>query len=161
MKALNDFVTGPPVFVGYASTAQAIYYQNTGVALSLDTTIIDTDNGHSNTTNNSRYTATVPGTYLIFGSVGYIANTSGDRRLYIALNGTSVVGSGTSFDPSQSVLHGLQTAAVVTMNGTTDYVEVMTAHSATVGLPGPNNNTLSTNASGIYCPSMQVLWVSR
>ncbi|MFJ5157026.1 hypothetical protein ACIQCF_36935 [Streptomyces sp. NPDC088353] len=155
VKALNDFLTSPPIFTGYASTAQSIPGANTGTPLNLDTTTIDTENGHSNTTNNSRYTATVPGTYLVFGAVGWSNNTSGDRRLYIARNGSSVAGSGTSFDPSQAVLHGLQTSGICTLNGTTDYVEVFAAHSSTT-------NPLSTNSGpGVFCAAMSVLWISR
>ncbi|MGW4042940.1 hypothetical protein [Streptomyces sp. NPDC004721] len=156
VKALNDFITGVPIFAGYATASQSIPATNTNTALNIDTTIVDTDNGHSNTTNNSRYTATVPGTYLVSGAVGYPANNVGDRRIYIALNGVSIPGSGNSMDPSQAVIHGLQTSAIATMNGTTDYVEVFTAHSS-------STNPLATNAgtSSIYCPAMRVVWIGR
>ncbi|MFD4968968.1 hypothetical protein [Streptomyces sp. NPDC058424] len=159
MKALNDFVTGPPVFTGYASTSQSIPGSNAGTPLALDTTTIDTDNGHSNVTNNSRYTATVPGTYLVFGSVGWSSNINGDRRVYISRNGSSIAGSGASLDPSQAVLNGMQTSAICTLNGTTDYVEVFAAHSSTTG---PGGNSLPTNAGpGVFCAAMGVLWIGR
>jgi len=152
VKALNDFLTAPPVFWGYSTTAQSLPTANVMAALNLDTEVIDTDGGHSTVTNTSRYTATVAGTYLVFGSVGFAATSGGDRRLQIALNGASIIGSGASMDPSQAVLHGLQTSAFVTMNGTTDYVEVMAAQSLA---------SLSTNNSGIFSSSMRVVWISR
>ncbi|MFI1165660.1 hypothetical protein ACH4UM_19095 [Streptomyces sp. NPDC020801] len=153
VKALNDFLTAPPVFSGYAASSQSIPNGNVMTALNLDTEVLDSDGGHSTITNTSRYTATVAGTYLVIGSVGFTSTSGGDRRIQIALNGGSITGSGNSMDPSQAVLHGLMTAALVTMNGSSDYVEVMTAQS-TAG-------ALSTNNSGIYVPSMKVLWISR
>lgn len=154
VKALNDFLTAPPVFSGYATSTQSIVNANTMTALNLDTEVLDPDGGHSTVTNTSRYTATVPGLYLVFGSVGWSNNNNGDRRIQIALNGAGIIGSGVSMDPSQAVIHGLVTSAFVTMNGTTDYVEVMAGHSSTT-------TPLATNASGIFSPSMRVLWISR
>ncbi|MFJ8345018.1 hypothetical protein ACIQ9J_01315 [Streptomyces sp. NPDC094153] len=122
-------------------------------SLSLDTTTLDTDNGHSNTTNNSRYIAQVPGMYLVCGSVGFTSTSGGDRRIQIALNGAAVIGSGNSMDPSQAVQHGLQTSAIVTMNGTTDYVEVQAAQSTA--------SALSTLASNVFCSGMRVVWIGR
>lgn len=153
VKALSDFITAVPVFSGYASTAQAILGSNVMTALNLDIELLDSDGGHSTVTNTSRYTPTVPGLYLVIGSVGWTASATGDRRLQIGLNGASVIGSGVSLDPSQVVLCGMQTTALVTMNGTTDYVEVMAAHTA--------GSTLNTNANGVFSPSLRVLWVSR
>jgi hypothetical protein len=153
VKALNDFLTAPPVFWGYATTTQSIVNSNVMTSLNLDTEILDPDGGHSTVTNTSRYTATVAGTYLVFGSVGWANTSGGDRRLQIALNGASIIGSGTSMDPSQAVLHGQQTMSLVTMNGTTDYVEVQAAQASA--------GALLTNASGLFSPSMRVLWISR
>jgi hypothetical protein len=153
VKALNDFLTAPPVFWGYATTTQSIVNSNVMTSLNLDTEILDPDGGHSTVTNTSRYTATVPGLYLVFGSVGWANTSGGDRRIQIALNGASIIGSGVSMDPSQAVLHGLQTTSFVTLNGTTDYVEVQAAQASA--------GALLTNASGIFSPSMRVLWISR
>src|SRR5690348_12981216 len=83
VKALNDFLTAPPVFSGYATTAQSIPNANAMTALNFDTEVLDSDGGHSTVTNTSRYTATVPGTYLVFGFVGWANTSGGDRRIQI------------------------------------------------------------------------------
>lgn len=153
VKALTDFLTAPPVFQAYATTAQSIPASNTMTPLNLDTEVFDSDGGHSTVTNTSRYTATVPSVYLVIGSVGWPANASGDRRIQIAKNSTFVPGSGGSYDPSQSVTAGQVTSTIVTLNGTTDYVEVHVAQSSA----GP----LNTNVGTVYVASMSVFWISR
>ncbi|MEE4546781.1 hypothetical protein V2S66_33055 [Streptomyces sp. V4-01] len=153
VRDLNNFALGAPVFAGYASSSQSIPGSNAMTALTLDTERFDLDGGHSTVTNTSRYTATVPGTYFVIATVGWSANATGDRRLQVGLNGAAVIGSGVSFDPSQVVLCGMQTSAFVTMNGSTDYVEAMAAHTA--------GTTLSTTGGGVFAPSLCVLWISR
>ncbi len=91
-------LTAPPAFWGYATSTQSIVNANTMTALNLDTEVLDPDGGHSTVTNTSRYTATVPGTYLVFGSVGWSNNNNGDRRIQISLNGAGVIGSGVSIN---------------------------------------------------------------
>lgn len=152
VKALNDFLTAPPVFSGYATTAQSIPTGNAMTALNFDTEVLDSDGGHSTVTNTSRYTATVPGTYLVIGVVGWANTSGGDRRIQIALNGASIIGSATSMDPGQPVIHGLATSTFVTMNGTTDYVEVQAGHTAAAAL---------LTSTGSFAPAMRVLWISR
>ncbi|PJN00787.1 hypothetical protein CG740_23055 [Streptomyces sp. CB01201] len=154
VRDLNNFALGPPVFLGYATTAQSIAGSNAMVALNLDTETLDADGGHSTVTNTSRYTPTVAGLYLVFGSVGWPNTVTGDRRLQIGLNGGGVIGSGASFDPSNAVTSGMQTSAFVTCNGSTDYIEVMAAQAS-----GGAMNT-SAGAS-IFTASMRVLWISR
>lgn len=154
VRDLNNFALTPPMFYGYATTAQSIPGSNVMTALNLDTEVLDADGGHSTVTNTSRYTPTVPGLYLVFGSVGWPSTTAGDRRLQIALNGGGVIGSGAAFDPSNAVTSGMQTSGFVTCNGSTDYIEVMAAQAS----GGP----LSTSAGAQpFTASMRVLWISR
>lgn len=153
VRDLNNFALAPPVFSGIATVTQSIPGSNAMTSLTLDTELLDSDGGHSTVTNTSRYTPTVAGTYLVIGTVGWAASATGDRRLQIGLNGAGVVGSGVGQDPSQSVLVGMTAVTLVTANGTTDYIEVMAAHTAAA--------SLSTNASGIFSPSMRVIWISR
>ncbi|MFE2712207.1 hypothetical protein ACFXKI_09515 [Streptomyces mirabilis] len=152
VKALNDFLSAPPVFSGYATTTQSIPNGNAMTALNFDTEILDSDGGHSTVTNTSRYTATVPGLYLVFGFVGWANTSGGDRRIQIALNGASVIGSAVSMDPGQPVIHGLASSAFVTMNGATDYVEVQAGHTAAANL---------LTSTGSFAPAMRVVWISR
>lgn len=153
VKATTDYLTGVPVCSVYASSVQSMPGSNAMTALNFDTEALDSDGGHSTVTNTSRYTASVPGTYLVIGTVAWASNTTGDRRIQIGLNGSGVVGSATAFDPVNAVICAHQTQALVTMNGTTDYVEVMVAQAS--------GAALSTSASGAFSPSMRVIWISR
>ncbi|MFE9372242.1 hypothetical protein ACFYM2_21080 [Streptomyces sp. NPDC006711] len=153
VRDLNNFALAPPVFFGYATTSQSIPGSNVMVGLNLDTEVLDADGGHSTVTNTSRYTPTVPGLYLVLGSVGWPNTTAGDRRLQIGLNGGGVIGSGTSFDPVNAVTSGQQALAFVTANGSTDYIEVMAAQAS--------GGSLNTSAGAAFIASMRVLWISR
>ncbi|MFG2722719.1 hypothetical protein ACGFW5_31135 [Streptomyces sp. NPDC048416] len=153
VAALNSFLTAPPIFFGYATTAQSIPGSNAMVGLNLDTELLDPDGGHSTVTNTSRYTPTVPGVYMVFGSVGWPNTTAGDRRLQIGFNGSGVVGSGSSFDPVNAVTSGMQCFGRVTANGTTDYIEVMAGQAS--------GGAMNTTAGSIFTASMCVHWISR
>lgn len=153
VRDLNNFGLGPPVFSGYAAATQSIPTGNVMTALSLDTELLDSDSGHSTVTNTSRYTATVAGTYFVIATVGWGASATGDRRIQIALNGAAIIGSGTGADANQVVTTGQVACTFVTLNGTTDYIEVMAAQNS--------GGTLSTVGGGVFAPSMRVLWISR
>ncbi|MBF6049812.1 hypothetical protein GO001_32300 [Streptomyces sp. NRRL B-1677] len=91
VKALNEYLTAPPVFSAYQTTAQSIS-NPTFTSFTLDTEVVDSDGGHSTVTNTSRYTATVPGTYLVIGTAGWSGAATGYRRCRITLNGSAVPG---------------------------------------------------------------------
>ncbi|HZP55027.1 hypothetical protein [Actinocrinis sp.] len=86
--ALNFLINVPIVTAGQASV-QSIP-NTTWTSLTLDTTVVDSYGGHSNTTNNSRYTAQVAGWYLCCGTCGFAANATGFRQIRLAKNGAQV-----------------------------------------------------------------------
>src|SRR5690242_10867425 len=90
---MGSGTNGVPRFKGYAATAQSINPGTTDVPLNLDTEDWDSDNGHSTTTNTSRYTVQVAGTYRVTGIGGVIANATGNRKLGININGGNVRGA--------------------------------------------------------------------
>lgn len=151
-KALADWATAQPVFIGYQATAQSIP-NAVFTAFNIDTEVLDSDGGHSTVTNTSRYTATVPGVYLVIGSSGWVGNTAGLRRVRIALNGTAILGSGVGVDAhaASSSVTGHQSSTFVQMNGTTDYIEVQGYQTS--------GAALNTNANSDFCPSMRVFWL--
>jgi hypothetical protein len=122
----GTFLTNPPIFAAYQSAAQSI--PNTTItAVGMDTTLIDSYNGHSNVTNNSRYTPTVSGWYLFIGSVSYVQNATGNRLAEFHKNGSgSAVNLGQGAQPTCDTnnLSTVRALAVVQMNGTSDYVEL-------------------------------------
>lgn len=83
-----QFLANVPTFKGYQSAAQSIA-DSTLTAIAINAELIDSDNGHDNATNNSRYTcqSTFPGWYLVGVSVGLAANATGDRVIEIHKNG--------------------------------------------------------------------------
>lgn len=82
---------GLPMFFGYQATAQSMP-NNVWTAISFDTEIIDTDGGHSTSTNTSRYTCQVAGYYLVTGCTTFVSNSTDYRGSAIYKNGVQVVG---------------------------------------------------------------------
>jgi len=151
VRDLNNFDLARPVFYGYQGTLQAI--GTTATAITIDTETIDSDVGHSNTTNPSRYTATVPGLYLVMGYATFVSNATGVRSAQIALNGTVIRGSQTTLNASATTQCSYPTWALAQMNGTTDYVEVRASQTA----GGTVNSYIGTDIA----PSLIVYWLSR
>lgn len=118
------FLEQPPVFYGVQATAQTLL-TSTNTAITLDTGIVDPYNGHSNTTNPSRYVNQVAGSYLLSGCVGYAGNATGFRNAAIRVNGTAVQG-GVSEAASSSATFATTIASptVLKFLNVGDYVEI-------------------------------------
>jgi hypothetical protein len=79
-------LTNRPIFKGYQSAAQSIA-NNSITAITMDTEAVDSENGHSTSSNTSRYVAPVAGWYLVIGQVAFAANGTGNRLVEIRING--------------------------------------------------------------------------
>jgi len=147
--ALGNFLLNVPMFRGRQSAAQTTA-DNVWLAMSLDVTDVDTDSGHSNSVNNSRYTCQVPGWYYV---EGYFALASGGNlsqfECAIAKNGSIVVGS-PQFLLHQVDLQSLMAGSLVQL-AVGDYVE-------TWGRQHTGGN-LNTFAGTDLCPCMNLFWV--
>ena len=88
--ALN-FLLGRPQIAIYQATVQSVA-SNAFTAITFDGSTSDTYGGHSNTTNNSRYTAQQPGTYAFSGATGWAANATGSRGGSLYKNGSPLTG---------------------------------------------------------------------
>lgn len=86
------FLLGPPLFFGVQTASQTIT-NTTNAAVTFDTNVVDTYNGHSTSTNTSRYTVQQAGYYDICGCVGYGGNSTGVRSAKIYVNGGVIQGS--------------------------------------------------------------------
>jgi hypothetical protein len=154
VKAMGDWLMGSagngmPRFRGYQATAQAVA-NNTWVSVTLDTEQYDSDNGHSTTTNSSRYTVQVPGTYLIVGSIGMVASATANRAVRITVNGSPIPGSFVKTGaPDASGSSGLVsvTTAVCAVG---DFIEVQVNQNS--------GGTLNTAAAGDVACSMAATW---
>lgn len=157
VKALTDFLTGSgsngvPRFKGYASTGQSIASGTGDVPVTLDTESYDSDNGHSTTTNTSRYTVQVAGTYLILGTASFATSATGNRKVGINVNGTNanggvVQGPGMASN-SWSACVGLYQAL-----NAGDYIELVVWQTT--------GNPLSLNGGGSgFGPTLMCHWIS-
>jgi hypothetical protein len=96
---------------------------STFTAIAFDGETFDTDTLHDNVTNNSRLTASVTGKWFVEASVGFVANTTGQRALRVMKNGTTYystaeITAGSSSRPALTI-----TALVDLAAG--DYVEII------------------------------------
>jgi hypothetical protein len=75
------------------TTSSSYMTNNTNIAVPFASEDQDTDNYHSNVTNNSRFTAPSSGFYSFKAEVGFDFNSTGVRRIYFAKNGTGTYGT--------------------------------------------------------------------
>lgn len=155
-KAMGDFFLSPPMFRGHQNTAQAVA-SNTWVALNLDATDIDTDGGHSNTVNNTRYTCQVPGWYLVEGFTALVNSTGAQSllRVELGLNSTGgtpseVPGMDTSFvKPANDFASGYASGMLRMTTG--DYLEIWTYQDS--------GSTINTAPNVDLRPALNMLWI--
>lgn len=158
VKALIDFTTGSgtngvPRFKGYASTGQSIATgSGSDTPVALDSESYDSDNGHSTTTNTSRYTIQVAGTYLIMATASFPTNATGNRKLGININGTNANG-GVFTGPAMSGNSWSACVCVEQALAVGDYVEMVVWQ--TSGAPA----TLNSGGGG-FGPTLMCHWIS-
>lgn len=148
--ASTTFLTNVPLFSGFATT-QFTTTTSVAVAIPFAGTVIDTDNGHSNVTNNTRYTAQVSGWYMASGVISWLAG-AGNRQVYLAKNGGVIPGSGVTVI-NNGFLDTVPTGTVLVQLNATDYVEVWGFQDS----GGPLNTYTPAN-QGCY---FHVWWVAH
>lgn len=118
-----NYLFSPVRFKAYSSVTQAIPTGTTAVAVTLDTEIVDSDGGHSTTTNTSRYVCQTAGLYFVSGSVCFATSGTGSRTAVITVNGTGMPGSMIQSAP-QSTNGGSVFTVTTVQLAAGDYVEV-------------------------------------
>lgn len=144
----GTFLTNPPLFVGTQSAVQSVA-NGTWAALTLDTTQVDTYAGHSNVTNNSRYTAQVAGWYTVCGVSCWTTNSTGSRTARITVNGVIVIGAGTLL-AAGTLNAAIATAPRSVFLNAGDYVEVQGGQNS--------GGALSTAVSTEAACALWVVW---
>lgn len=146
----SNFITSVPT-VRVRQGASQTLTSGSWAALGMNISDIDTDSGHSNSVNNSRYTCQVAGWYY---AEGYLATTAGASSRFeasIAKNGTIVGGSATFLiktNDLQSIVCGTLVQLAVG-----DYIEVWGRQNS-----GAN---VSTFDGSDLAPCMNAFWVHR
>jgi len=144
-----NFLTNVPLFQGYQSAAQSI--PNTSLtAIAIDTTVTDTYTGHSNVTNNSRYTCQTgtPGWYLVIVSLGLAANATGSRLIEIHKNGAAIKLFQSGTDCSHTDITAAFQGITLVQLAAGDYVEGYAYQTS-----GGALNTVPTNTG------MSIFWI--
>jgi hypothetical protein len=146
-----------PYFHGY-QTATQILTTAVAAAVTLGGELVDNSNGHSNVTNNTRYTPTIPGYYECWGMTLFNVSTAGDRTAQFRVNGALVTGAPFGTMPAMNGAGFLPGCAytgptTVLCNGTTDYIEMWATHN--------HGSNLDTYISGVTASTVRIRWVSH
>ena len=127
---VQSYVAGltPPVFVGRATSNVTLGSSGTLFPVPLDTEDCDTLNGHSTVTNNSRYSPTVAGYYMVIGNLFWNSATDTSfRKVILRMNGSTTIPGTQALMrcPAGSMLFSQPAPIGLTyFNGSTDYVEL-------------------------------------
>lgn len=149
VRDLGNFLLNPPIAQLTQGTVQSIP-NGAATAVAFDSTVNDSYGGHSNVTNNSRYTAQVTGWYLVIGVVAFAVNATGTRTARLRKNGSDIV----YFDvwaqanTQASQPSATATAGILQLNAG-DYVELAAYQTSTAAL-----NTITSGPQ----PGMAVYW---
>lgn len=130
---------GAPAFSAYQSTLQTLP-NTTLTKIQLQTEEFDTAGAYDNATN-YRFTPQVAGYYQVNGGLQFSAGATGECIISVFKNG---VETKRGQDLSTTLTVGLNMAALVFLNGTTDYIELWGYQGS-----GGNKNT-NTGASFTY-----------
>lgn len=154
VTAAGNFLIAPPIAELRGSTATSLATSGTFGAIGFQSSDVDSDGGHSNTTNNSRYTAQTSGWFQFDGGIGFASNATGLRASAWYKNGSATNGSQLAFSASAgdpcipARTKKIQMSAVVP-----DYVELFGFQSS--------GGALSTSTTAVEQPTMSVRWISQ
>jgi hypothetical protein len=116
------FLGQPPHAILQQNATQS-FANATQAALTFDGTIVDTYGGHSNVTNNTRYTAQEPGYYEGIGWVCWAVNATGPRSLIPFVNGSAIPGQGVQL-PASATFYSSHQVSFHEYFNVGDYVEI-------------------------------------
>lgn len=135
-----DLLLDPPRAQLRQTSGQTIA-TSTFTAVTFGAEDYDTDGGHDNVTNNSRYTAQTAGVYRVSGKVSWSANATGQRASQIYLNGSAINGSQSAWPAVAAVERQYTTVELDVTMAVNDYVQVFAFQDS-----GGNLNTGVANA---------------
>jgi hypothetical protein len=116
----STFAGTGPAFAAYATVNQSITSASF-TKITFGTEIFDTNNNFAS----SRFTPTIAGYYQISSATRVEAGASGEFILSIARNGTIVYRGLDNSLISANQFAGLNASALLYLNGSTDYVEML------------------------------------
>lgn len=148
--ALN-FLTNRPRAALYQATAQSVA-NATWAATTFDQTLFDNYGGHSNSSNNSRYTAQVAGWYSLRCGGGWATGSAGGGR------GSGIYKNGAFYTAGAAVAGSTNVIASTPVSkdvflAVGDYVELFVWQNS--------GGALNTAGSGQYASWMDICWESN
>lgn len=137
---LNDAFDPPRCRVSKSATQSIANSATTSVT--FDTEDFDDGGMHSTTSNTSRITIPTggAGTYMVGGMVEFAANATGQRTIYVVLNGTATQATVTNVTASGTVASRLACATLVQVVAG-DYLELQVNQNSGGALNVSNSNT--------------------
>jgi len=156
LVAAVNFALNPPTAELRQVAVQAIA-NSTYTSLAFDAFDVDKNPsgtpGHSNSVNNTRYTAQYTGWHLVGGAVEFALNTTGQRGLRWTVNGISINASDVFVQATTGGQVAVPARAKRIFLNVNDYLELQCFQNS-----GGSLNTASVNEAG---SSMAVGWVSN
>lgn len=150
MRDALNFLLNPPVCNATQATAQTLATA-TWTALTLDATVEDSYGGHSNSTNNSRYTAQVAGWYMAFAAACFSSNATGWRGIRLEKNGAVFAGAATEVGTNPSGVCTIASPSAIVFLNAGDYLEAY-------GFQNSGGNLATSVNTDADC-SLTVVWV--
>lgn len=142
------FIDAKPVAVLQQTVTQSVANTSWGV-LTFDTETLDTHNGHSTSSNTSRYTCQVAGWYRVTVRAAFATNSNGSRGARVHKNGAYIPGAANLLGAGS--LNGIIEASHVLQLAVSDYVE---------GAAGQNSGgALSTAFANEAASMMYIEWI--
>lgn len=126
------------------TAAQSIPNSSTTTPVTFDTEDIDTDSGHSTSSNTSRYTAQRAARFQISGKVNFATNATGQRSAWWSINGTQLAASQVDVPGNASVGPCLVLPTMTVLLAVGDYVEMIAFQNS-----GGSLNTASSSTAGL------------
>lgn len=147
-----NFLLNVPACNAIQATAQTGIATATWTSLTLDSTVFDSYGGHSNSTNNSRYTAQVAGWYLCFAAACWAANSTGWRGVRVAKNGGAVSGGATEVMANTvgAALTTIASPSVIIFLNAGDYVEAQGYQTSGAGLSTSTNPDANCSLTAVW-----------
>lgn len=130
-----------PALFQLLNSGTLVVSNNALVTMPYNTEPVDTDGGHDNVTNNSRYTIPTgfAGTWIFRAGVSFPFNATGYRQIYFTKNGGGVYGS-MSLPANGTVATDIQTQAMFPGLIVGDYIQVVVLQTSGGSLTLPASN---------------------
>lgn len=154
-STINDIITTqmnrPMTRLALGANQSLTNNTATDITFGSGTEVRDDRGWHSTSSNTNRITPDLPGRYLCVANGYFASNATGDRRVYIAKNGSL---SGVWAREIANGANGLTVIAtgVYELNGSSDYVGMQALQSSggSLNLQGTGDTTFSTTFEVVY-----------